>query len=123
MTPTRDRLVRFLGVTRAAAGLGVLVRPRLVYRCLGVSAADDGDAVARLFAIREVAVAASALQSDPTGRRFGLATGVVVDSVDVISVLLGSRHGATGKGAMVIAGAAAIYAVAGSYALVGNPST
>ncbi|MCE5288307.1 MAG: hypothetical protein LLG14_03605 [Nocardiaceae bacterium] len=122
MNPTCDRLVQFLGITRAAAGLGVLVRPRLVYRCLGVSAADDGDAVARLFAIREVAVAASALQSDPTGRRFGLATGVFVDSVDVLSLALGSRHGA-GKGALVIGGVAAIYAIAGSYALIGKPST
>ncbi|CAM3666298.1 hypothetical protein [Smaragdicoccus niigatensis] len=118
MNPTHDRLVRFLGVTRAAAGFGILVRPRLVYRCLGVGAADDGDAVARLFAIREVAVAASALQSDPMGRQFGVATGIFVDSVDVISLVFGSRHGA-GKGALVIGGIAAIYAVAGSFALLG----
>ena len=117
MTDTRARLIQFLGVTRAAAGVAALVRLRLVYRCLGASA--GADTVARLFAIREVAVAAAVLQPDPTGRRLGLATGVLVDSVDVISVAVGRRHGVSGAGAVLIGGAAALYAVAGTYALLG----
>ncbi|MFD6064307.1 hypothetical protein [Rhodococcus wratislaviensis] len=119
MTDTRARLIGFLGVTRAAVGVAALMRPQLVYRCLGVSAGADGDTVARLFAIREIAVAAAALQPDPTGRRVGLATGVLVDSVDVISVAVGRRHGDSGTGAVLIGGAAALYAVAGTYALLG----
>jgi hypothetical protein len=118
MTATQARLIRFLGVTRAAVGVGALVRPQLVYRCLGVNAGADGDTVARLFAIREVAVAAAALQPDPTGRRLGLAAGVLVDSVDVVSVAMGSRHGVSATGAVLIGGAAALYAVAGAYALL-----
>lgn len=94
--PTRDRLARVLGVSRAVVGVGALVRPQLVRRCLGGEGAT-GDTVARLFAIREVAVAAAALQRDPAGRRVGLAWGVVVDSVDVVSVVWGSRHDVNGR--------------------------
>ncbi|MCZ4586208.1 hypothetical protein ACVH9Z_20455 [Rhodococcus opacus] len=118
MTATRARLIRFLGVTRATVGVAALVRPRLVYRCLGVSAGADGDTVARLFAIREVAVAAAALQPDPTGRRLGLAVGVIVDSVDAVSVAMGSRKGVSATGAVLVGGAAALYTVAGAYALI-----
>ncbi|WP_252190324.1 MULTISPECIES: hypothetical protein [unclassified Rhodococcus (in: high G+C Gram-positive bacteria)] len=54
--------------------------------------------MARLFAIREVAVGAAALQPDPTGHRLGLAAGVLVDSAGVIS------DGVSATGAVLIGG-------------------
>ncbi|NKY74880.1 hypothetical protein HGB39_26645 [Rhodococcus opacus] len=112
MTANRARLIRFLGATRTPVGVAALVRPQLVPLPLGISAGSDGDTVARLFAIREVAVGAAALQPDPTGHRLGLAAGVLVDSAGVIS------DDVSATGAVLIGGTAALYAVAGAYVLV-----
>lgn len=116
MTPqTRHWLSRGLGLTRAAVGLAAVIRPQLARRSLGVdnTAGDDGGTTARMFGIRDVAIAAATLSNDPTIQNTGLRLGVLVDSVDVTSVLLGRRHGVSRGGTALIGGAATLFTAAG----------
>lgn len=116
MTPqTRQRLVRGLGLTRTAVGLAVVIRPRLARRSLGVdnTLGGDGGTIARMFGIRDAAIAAATLSNDPTIQNTGLRLGVLVDSADVASVLLGRRHGVSRGGTALIGGAAALFTAAG----------
>ena len=120
MSPARRELVvRTLGAIRAVVGLSTLVRPRLAGVVLGAggAAGRDGGAVARMFGVRDVAIAAATLHPDPAVRETGLRLGLVCDAVDVVSVVLGRRGGVSSAGAVLVGGAAAAFALAGAVAV------
>lgn len=114
-TRTRTLVVRGLGVTRMAVGVSTYLLPRLAPRSLGVATTDGGDGgtVARMFGIRDAALAAATLSADPAVRSAGLRLGVVADLADTVAVLRGRKSGVSTGGAWLIGGAAAFFALAG----------
>lgn len=111
----RAFVVRALGVVRMVVGLSTFIRPRLARRSLGVGVAGDADGgtVARMFGVRDAALAAATLSADPTVRDTGLRLGVVADVADTAAVLLGRRSEMTRGGAVLIGAAAAFFALVG----------
>jgi len=79
---------RGLGVTRAAMGLVALARPQLIARTLGVAypASAGSEALARMFGIRDIALATLTLGPDPQVRRAGLRLGVLADCADALFI-------------------------------------
>jgi len=116
MAELRRPLPLWLGVIRACVGVTTLARPRLAYRCLGSHGEPPvGGFLARAFGARELAIALATLSSDPRTARVGLRLGMVADAADVASILLGRRRrGISAAGAVVIGGAAALFATAGA---------
>ncbi|GAA3049505.1 hypothetical protein GCM10010464_12190 [Pseudonocardia yunnanensis] len=109
----------WLGVIRGCVGVTTLARPRLAYRCLGSHGEPSaGGFLARAFGARELAIALATLSSDPRTARVGVRLGMVADAADVASILLGRRRrGLPAGAALVIGGAAALFATAGAAVL------
>jgi hypothetical protein len=117
------KLTPWLGVIRSGVGVTTVVSPRLAYRSLGshAGAPPVGGFVARAFGVRDLAIALATLSSDPHTARVGLRLGLLADTADVASILLGRRRtGITTGGALLIGGAAAIFAAAGAAVLASS---
>lgn len=106
---------RGLGITRAAMGLVTLTRPQLIARGLGVQnpLSAESAALAQMFGIRDVALAALALGPDAQVRRAGLRLGVLADSADAFFIVRCARNSLQFNAAGLAAGFAALCAVAG----------
>lgn len=115
MNTTRSALPTVLGAIRLCVGLISLLSPALAHRSLGVhSRPADGGTSARMFGVRDAAIALATLSPDPVVRRTGLQLGALADTVDVGAVLLGRRSGLVSRsGAGLVGGAAALFAVTG----------
>ncbi len=115
------QMTRALGVTRMVVGLTTVARPSLAATVLSSGGDRSGDgvdtAVGRMFGIRDAALAAATLSADPAVRGTGLRLGVVADVIDAGAVLLSRRGGVTGRGKVLLGGAAALFALAGFSAL------
>ncbi|MFI7671987.1 hypothetical protein [Nocardia sp. NPDC049526] len=110
----RSLIIRSLGVTRLAVGLSTFVNPRLARRSLGIADRDaDGGTVARMFGIRDAALAIATLSNDPVVRNAGVRLGVLADAADTVAIVNGRRAGVTTRGALLMGGAAAFFTVAG----------
>jgi hypothetical protein len=85
---------RGLGITRAAMGLVALTRPRLIARTLGMdySARAASDALARMFGIRDIALATLTLGTDAQVHRAGLRLGVLADGADAFFIAQAARN-------------------------------
>ncbi len=120
----RQLIVRGLGVTRSLVGLSALLRPQLANLNLGVdqTTGPDGGTAARMFGIHDAAIAAATLNPDPSVQETGLRLGLISDTADVASVLLGRRAGVSSAGVPLIGGAAAVFAVAGAAAVMSPPN-
>jgi hypothetical protein len=96
-------------------GLVALARPQLVTRGLGGNSpsSPDGEAVARMFGIRDVALATLALSADAQTRRAGLRLGVLADSADALFIVLAARKSLQLGVACLTAGFATVCAGAG----------
>lgn len=103
---------RGLGITRGTMGLVALARPQLIARGLGVEYSSSG-ALARMFGIRDVALAALAMDADARIRRTGLRLGVLADSADAFFILRTARNSLPFNATGLAAGFAALCAVAG----------
>lgn len=114
----RSLIARGLGIARLAIGLSAFGRPALARRSLGIAVPDtDGGTVARMFGIRDVALALATLSSDPVVRNTGLRLGALADAGDAVAVVFGRRGGVTAFGATLIGGGATLFALAGLAAL------
>jgi hypothetical protein len=104
-----------LGLTRTALGLAIFVRPRLVSRSLGFRSPTTADVqfAARAFAARDFSIGLTALSPHPKLARVGLRLGLIADTADTISILLGRHHGLTRRTAMTFGAATAALAAAG----------
>lgn len=112
----KDNVInRGLGLTRAAMGLVTLARPQLIARGLGVEnpLSAETAAFARMFGIRDVALAILALGPDAKVRRAGLRLGVFADSADAFFIVRAARNSLPFNPAGLAAGFAALCAVAG----------
>ena len=89
MTPART----FLGVTRAAIGVGAWLAPDLTARAFGIDPARADRFVTRLFAARELALAASLLAAPPRALGTAASIGAAVDTADAIAGFDEARRG------------------------------
>jgi len=85
--------VTTLSLGRIAAGLGAYVDPKLAGKVFGLDAVTSPQApyVARLFAVREVALGAVTLLATGRARRPVLMIGIAVDLADTATAVLGVR--------------------------------
>lgn len=103
-----SRARTFLGVTRAAIGIGAWVAPDLTVRVFGMDPARSDRFVGRLFGAREMALAATLLAA-PSGALAQVATvGAVVDTVDAIAGFDEARRGNLSTRAIILGPAGAI---------------
>jgi hypothetical protein len=112
----KDNVInRGLGITRAVMGLVAVARPELIARGLGVKCplSAESEALARMFGIRDIALAALALGADAQIRRTGLRLGVLADFADAFFIARAARNSLPFNVAGLAAGFAVLSAVAG----------
>src|SRR4051794_40809229 len=99
-----------LTALRTAVGVSSWTAPRLAGRAFGLDVAGNPQApyLARLFGIRDVALAAGASQSSGEARRTWLKIGVACDTFDVAAALLGRRDGSLSPLTAVLVGGVAV---------------
>lgn len=111
---TASRHATSLIALRLAIGAGMWGAPRLTARAFGVNLGGNEQAVylGRLFAIRDVALAAGALASDSQARRLWWRLGIVCDLADAAAGVLAGRSGAVPKVASAMVTGTALTAAA-----------
>ena len=107
-------MARNLAVLRIVVGVVSYFAPRLGGRLFGLDVNGNPQApyLARLFGIRDVALAVGTLQSTGDAQRQWLQLGLVCDAGDVGAALLGKRDGSLPAFTSVLVGATAASAVA-----------
>ncbi len=86
--------LRTLAGIRVAVGAGAWLAPGLSGRLFGLTGADAESAyLARLFGVRDVALAVGTVQAQGDARRDWLRLGVACDLADAGAALLGGRGG------------------------------
>jgi hypothetical protein len=102
--------IRNLAMLRLAVGLISWLAPNLGGRLFGLDPAGNPQAayLARLFGIRDIALAIGTLQSSGEARRQWLQVGVLCDTADAAAAVLGHRGGyLTPASAVMVGGTAA----------------
>jgi len=115
-----SQTTRTLLALRAAVGASSWLTPRAAGRTFGLNAAANPQSpyLARLFGVRDLALAAGYMGAAPPARRHWLMVGIACDLADVAAGVIGTRAGYLSKtsGAMVT-GAAVGAVVLGALAL------
>jgi hypothetical protein len=117
---------RLLALGRTAIGLSVLARPELLVRGLG---GDSGTArrtgwLARMFAVREIALGAGTLvalrpgAADRSAARLWLVASAVTDAVDAAAMVAAIRAGQVAVPAALLGAGTATASVAAHLAAV-----
>lgn len=83
----------FLGGTRALIGIGTWIAPELSARAFGFDLARNDRFIGRLFAARELALAASLLAASPRQLPTVAAVGAAVDTADALAGFDETRRG------------------------------
>ena len=102
-----------LTTLRTAVGISSWTAPRLAGRAFGLDVAANPQApyLARLFGIRDVALAAGAARSSGEARRTWLKLGIACDAFDVAAAALGRRDGSLSPFTTVLVGGVAVAAL------------
>jgi hypothetical protein len=103
-----------LGGLRASVGAGAWLAPAQTGRLFGLDAEANQQLpyVARLFGIRDVALAAGALMTVGDSRRLWLKIGIVCDAADAVAGVLAGRAGEVSKTTTALVTGTALFAVA-----------
>ncbi len=90
-----EQAVRNVAFLRLVVGVGAYLFPRLAGRLFGLDSAGNPQSpyFARLFGIRDVALAIGALQTSGEAQRTWVQLGVVCDVADTGAALMGQRAG------------------------------
>jgi hypothetical protein len=107
MKPEGKRTRLLLGGLRLATA-GSFVAPRLAARAFAVEASPQSAYLVRLFAARNVALAAGLWISPAPARRLWWQTGIACDALDVGAALLALREGKPRSAALADAAAALV---------------
>ena len=112
--------VQSLAVLRLAVGVGAWVAPRLSGRLFGLDPDANPQApyLARLFGIRDVALAVGALTAPADARRRWLQLGLLSDVADVGAAALAKRDGSVSTPVALVLGGVAVAAAATGAALL-----
>ncbi len=91
----RQKLINGLAGLRLAVGISSWATPRVAGRLFGLDADANPQApyLARLFGIRDVALAWGALSSTGTAQRQWLVAGLACDAADAVAGVVGGRAG------------------------------
>jgi hypothetical protein len=110
MATTPGTLLRIL---RINIGAGAWLAPGLAGRLFGLDVAANPQApyLARLFGIRDVALALGTSQTTRPSRRVWWRIGIACDLADAAAALIAGRNGTLSKPAAVLCGGAAVMAV------------
>ena len=89
------RPITFMSMTRAEVGVGCAVAPNAFMKPFGVDLENNPQTIyfARMFGIRDLALAVGALTSTGTARRVWLQIGIVCDAVDAVAAFIAARDG------------------------------
>ena len=115
-----EQSVRNLAVLRLMVGVVSYFAPNLGGKLFGLDTAGNPQApyLARLFGIRDIALAIGTLQSAGEARRQWLQLGVLCDAADVGAAALGKRGGyLSAPTAILVGGVAAAATALGATAL------
>ena len=115
-----EQSVRNLAMLRLMVGVVSYLAPNLGGKLFGLDTRGNPQApyLARLFGIRDIALAIGALQSAGESRRQWLQLGVLCDAADVGAAALGKRGGyLPAPTAIVVGGVAAAATALGATAL------
>lgn len=98
---------------RVSIGAGAWLAPGLTGRLFGLDAVANPQLpyVARLFGVRDVALAAGLQLSTGQSRRLWLQLGIVCDAADGVAGILAGRHGQLSKLSTVLVTAPALLAI------------
>ena len=109
-----EQSVRNLAILRLAVGISAWLTPNLAGKLFGLDTAANPQApyLARLFGIRDIALAVGTLQSSGDGRKQWLQLGVMCDAADTAAAVAGGREGYLSTATMVLAGGVAAGATA-----------
>jgi hypothetical protein len=93
MTP--DDAIRNTAILRLAVGIGAWLFPSLAGRLFGLDTAGNPQSpyFARLFGVRDIALAVGTLQSGGAARRTWVQVGLMCDVADAAAAGLGGRAG------------------------------
>jgi hypothetical protein len=114
-----------LNAIRAAVGTGGWLAPRLTARLFGIEAADNPQLpyVARLFAIRDLALAAGVQSSSADARRLWLRIGIACDFADAVAGIAAGRKGELSTvSTVLVTGTALVGTALGVAALQSTPT-
>src|SRR3712207_4849523 len=105
-------MVRNIAFLRIAIGVVSYLAPRLGGRLFGLDVARNEQApyLARLFGVRDVALAVGALQSQGQTQKQWIQLGMACDVADVGAAFLGRRDGSLPLGTAVLVGGTAVAA-------------
>ena len=118
-----DASIRSLSAIRLAVGAGAWLTPRLAGRAFMLDPTGNPQSpyLARLFGIRDVALAYGTQSSTGEARRKWLTAGLACDVADTLAALAGGRAGYLSRTQTVLLAAPAIAATAlGAAALAGG---
>lgn len=101
-----------LSALRVAIGTGAWATPNLAGRVFGLDVGANPQApyLARLFGVRDVALAIAATQSTGSSKRLAWQVGIACDLADAAAAWLGGRDGSLPKSTVVLAGGTALVA-------------
>jgi hypothetical protein len=103
-----------LSALRVAIGTGAWITPNFASRLFGLDPKGNPQSpyLARLFGVRDVALAVAATQSTGSSKRLAWQIGIACDAFDAAAAAIGGRNGTLPKHAAVLAGGTALAAVA-----------
>ena len=89
------RPITLMSMSRAEVGVGCAVAPNAFMKPFGADLENNPQTIyfARMFGIRDVALAVGALTSTGTARRMWLQIGIVCDAVDAVAAVIAARDG------------------------------
>jgi len=101
-----------LSALRVAVGTGAWATPNLAGKLFGLDPKNNPQSsyLARLFGIRDIALAVAATQSAGPSKKLAWQLGIVCDAFDVAAAALAGRNGTLPKHAAVLAGGTALVA-------------
>jgi hypothetical protein len=103
---------KLLSSLRVAIGVGAWLTPNLAARLFGLDAGANPQLsyMARLFGVRDVALAVGTNQTTGASRRVWWQIGIACDLGDAVAAYLGGRNGSLSKLTVILAGGTAVAA-------------
>ena len=94
--------VRTLGALRLVVGVSAFATPGLTWGVAGMGKPESAssEVMTRMFAARELALAAGAFSPDPDVREATIKIGIGVDALDALAYTVGLKKGAPKTSAM-----------------------
>lgn len=113
-TAQQDAAATALAALRAVIGVGAWVAPAPAGRAFGLRVAGNSEAVlmARLFAVRDGALAYATAGTTGEARRTVLRAGIACDLLDAAAALLAVRRGGIPRGSAALVTTVALAAAA-----------